>query len=96
MKEEKNVSCRLPVETHDKLTKRLKSLVQGRKVSVGDLIAATLKVPDEIIKPLVDEVLSEKIRFRSEAVGLGMKVRGLSSKSQAKIQAIIDAEEFNE
>lgn len=90
---EKNVSCRLSLEVHEKLTKKLKSVVNGKRISVGDLMSAAIEIPDEVLKPFVAEVLRAKTRSKSEAVGLGMKVRSLSSEAQAKVQAIIDAEE---
>jgi len=96
MSEVKNISCKLPIEVHEKLSSRLKTLTRGRKVAVADLITAALEVPDEVLKPLIAEVLNNKTRKRTEAVGLGMKVTKLSPDALAKVQAIIDAEENNE
>jgi len=91
-----NVSARITKETHEKVTAFLKQHSSHRKVSVADLINATLEIPEDVMKKALTKVLRGKNQTRRKRSEIGKKITNLSPEALARVQAIIDEESDDE
>jgi len=90
-----SISARVTPEVHNQLQELLQrySVSRKRKVSLADLVSASLHISNKEMNQAINKVLRTKVQIRKKKSEIGRKVTSLSPEALAKVQAIIDAEE---